>query len=188
MFVLYFLLSHCELITQQLLYVWAGKTPIVANLRYVLLPACLLRAARVPFVTSWVCILARRRIWHVDQSGSVTVPIDYSATLSYVNFLNHSEQVQYVAVVMKALPYPSLPLLKVRLGPRLPHCPTDCALCSLPVPCRTSCELLCLQSWFYRLSDRRLSDSQKMRPTRLLQMCDVRSVRVCNWPTHTVSG
>lgn len=33
-----------------------------------------------------------RRIWHVDQEGRVATPIDFTATLSYVNFLNHSDQ------------------------------------------------------------------------------------------------
>ncbi|CAM9720745.1 unnamed protein product [Laminaria digitata] len=35
-----------------------------------------------------------RRIWHVDQQGRVATPIDFTATLSYVNFLNHSDQVR----------------------------------------------------------------------------------------------
>ncbi|CAN0011198.1 unnamed protein product [Scytosiphon promiscuus] len=33
-----------------------------------------------------------RRIWHVDQHGRVATPLDFTSTLSYVNFLNHSDQ------------------------------------------------------------------------------------------------
>lgn len=36
--------------------------------------------------------LHRRRIWHVDERGYVATPVDFSGTLSYVNFLNHSDQ------------------------------------------------------------------------------------------------
>ncbi|CBJ26466.1 conserved unknown protein [Ectocarpus siliculosus] len=33
-----------------------------------------------------------RRIWHVDQHGQVATPLDFTSTLSYINFLNHSDQ------------------------------------------------------------------------------------------------
>lgn len=41
-----------------------------------------------------------RRIWHVDQEGRVATPIDFTATLSYVNFLNHSDQARATACLL----------------------------------------------------------------------------------------
>ncbi|CAM9587997.1 unnamed protein product [Pylaiella littoralis] len=33
-----------------------------------------------------------RRIWHVDKRRQVATPLDFTSTLSYINFLNHSDQ------------------------------------------------------------------------------------------------
>ena len=33
-----------------------------------------------------------RRIWHVDAGGRVSTPLNFTATVSYINFLNHSDQ------------------------------------------------------------------------------------------------
>eukprot|EP00752_Nemacystus_decipiens_P003843 g3535.t1 len=33
-----------------------------------------------------------RRIWHVDAQGRVSTPLNFTSTISYINFLNHSDQ------------------------------------------------------------------------------------------------
>lgn len=40
--------------------------------------------------TSAKCVCSR--IWHVDEDGMVSTPIDFTATVNYINFLNHSDQ------------------------------------------------------------------------------------------------
>lgn len=47
-------------------------------------------------------LLVCRRIWHVDAEGRVSTPLNFTATISYINFLNHSDQASAATV---AKPY-----------------------------------------------------------------------------------
>lgn len=41
-----------------------------------------------------------RRIWHVDAEGRVSTPLNFTSTISYINFLNHSDQARDTTGVM----------------------------------------------------------------------------------------